>query len=132
VGFIRQLLTIVFVAMGVLGILSVLYGATTLELTAETLMAIALGTLAIAAGYGLYAGKKWGWALAALLTVLNMFSAYTMGSMYILAFNLIVLVLLLMTAREFTVRLPSPALPKTAAGFAFVEEKRHFVKRKRE
>ena len=127
VKFLRLLLTVLFVAMGVLGLLLTavfMYGIA--EVTTETLLTIMLSVGFIIAGYGLYTGAKWGWILAALFTILNIITAYLAANTFSIILHLIILTLLLLTAREYTVPVPLVKTPHT-----FIETREYkFVKKK--
>jgi hypothetical protein len=132
VKFLRLLLTVLFIAMGVLSLLLTLvyaYGAP--SLTFETILTIMLGVGMIIAGYGLYAGTKWGWLLAVLFAILNIIGSYVLGNTFALVLHIAILVMLLLTAKQYTIHVPGtpPAIIKATI---FVNERgeNKFVKRK--
>ena len=134
--FLRLLLTVLFIAMGVLELLLTLvyaYGAP--ALTLETILTIMLSIGLIIAGYGLYTGAKWGLILAVLFTILNIIGSYVLGNTYALILHIAILAMLLLSAKQQAK--PSTALapvtpPVTIATSIFINEKEEnkFVKRK--
>jgi len=141
--FLVVLLTTVFVALGVLGILSAaLFLGTELteEMQAEVLLTAVLGMGYLVAGYGLYRGAKWGWFLATAFTVLSLVGNYLYESYLAVMIDAAILVLLLLTARYYGITFfgkptkpatpaPPPSAP-IAAAFAIPRNEKRFVRRK--
>jgi hypothetical protein len=136
VKFLRLLLTVLFIAMGVLELLLTLvyaYGAP--ALTLETILTIMLSIGFIIAGYGLYTGAKWGLILAVLFTILNIVGSYVLGNTYALVLYIAILAMLLLSAKQQAkppTALAPGAPPATIAASIFINEKEEgkFVKRK--
>ena len=141
--FLVVLLTIVFVALGVLGILSAMLFVG-IELTPEmqtmVLLTAVLGIGYLVAGYGLYRGAKWGWILATAFTVLSLVGNYLYASYLAVMIDAAILVLLLLTAKYYGITLfgkptkpatpaPPPSAP-IAAAFALPKNEKRFVRRK--
>lgn len=141
--FLVVLLTIVFVALGVLGILSAMLFVGT-ELTEEmqtmVLLTAVLGIGYLVAGYGLYRGAKWGWILATAFTVLSLVGNYLYASYLAVMIDAAILVLLLLTAKHYGITLfgkptkpatpaPPPSAP-IAAAFTIPKNEKRFVRRK--
>lgn len=140
--FLVILLTIVFVALGVLGILSAMLFVGT-ELTEEmqtmVLLTAILGIGYLVAGYGLYRGTSWGWILAAAFTVLSLVGNYLYANYLALIIDVAILVLLLLTAKYYGIAFFGKAKPSTptpppsapiAAAFTIPRNEKRFVRRK--
>jgi hypothetical protein len=82
----------------------------------------------IIAGYGLYAGAKWGWLLATAFTVLNIVASYIGGNTFALALHAAVLIMLLAVAKQY--RIPVPGARALKATIYTSEREGEFVKRK--
>jgi len=143
--FLAVLLTVVFLALGVMGLLSVMLYIG-VELTEEMqlmlLLTAVLGVGYIVAGYGLYQRATWGWVLAAAFTVLNLIGNILYESYLAITVDAIIMVLLLLTAKHYgitflakpakTVKPSTIVPPPSAPVAAFVEPKKEkrFVRRK--
>lgn len=141
--FLAVLLTVVFVALGVLGILSAaLFLGTELteEMRTEVLLTAVLGVGYLLAGYGLYRGAGWGWVLATAFTMLSFVGNYYCSNYLALVVDATILVLLLLTARHYGIAFfgksakpatpaPPPSAP-IAAAFTIPRNEKRFVRRK--
>lgn len=143
--FLVLLLTVVFVALGVLGLLLTLMLATVplteeMQLTVMVSAAVSIGYLV--AAYGLYKGYRWGWILAAAFTVLNIVGNIFYGTYLALLIDAMLFVLLLLTAKHYGIPFfgkptkpatpaPPPSAP-VAAAFMFMEPRssKRFVRKK--
>ncbi len=124
-GFLRLLLIIVFVAMGVLHLLLVVFNYL-VDFSFENALLILIGLSYIMAAYGLSVRAKWGWVFSVLLVLLNIMSAYVLKHIITLLFFTIVLILLLVVSREY--KIPSP-ISKTTSKIIVYENKR-FIREK--
>ncbi|RLF08487.1 MAG: hypothetical protein DRJ60_00050 [Thermoprotei archaeon] len=143
--FLVVLLTAVFVALGVLGILSAMLFlgiGLTEEMQTVVLLTAVLGIGYLVAGYGLYREARWGWLLATAFTVLSLVGNYLYASYLAVMIDATILVLLLLTAKHYGIPLfgkpsqpasaspvPPPSAP-IAVAFAIPKEEKRFVKRK--
>jgi len=143
--FLVVLVTVVFIALGVMGLLSAtLYISVLGELTEEEiatlLLAVVMGFGYLVAGYGLYKGEKWGWYLGTAFTVLNIFGNIYFGTYLAITVDAIILLLLLLTAKHYGITIfgrparpatpvPPPATPIVSA-FGIPKEEKRFVKKK--
>jgi len=141
--FLVVLLTIVFVALGVLGILyAMLFLGVELspEMQLMVLLTAILGVGYLVAGYGLYKGARWGWFLAAAFTILNFVGNFLYGTYLALITDAALLVLLLLTAKHYGIHvLGKPARPSSpvpaptkpvATAFTIPKKEKRFVRRK--
>ena len=126
--FLRLLLTVLFIAMGVVGLmltLVVYYSATwTLEATLSAVLSLGM----VVAGYGLYAKARWGWLLATAFTVLNIVASYIESNTFALALHAAILIMLLVVAKQY--RVPVPGARTLKATIYVGEREGEFVKRK--
>ncbi|RLE48897.1 MAG: hypothetical protein DRJ18_00980 [Candidatus Methanomethylicota archaeon] len=141
--FLVLVVTVAFIALGVMGLLLSLTLWTT-PLTEEMQLAVMVSTVIsfgyLVIGYGLYRGYKWGWFLAFGLTVLNIISNIYFGSYQVLMVDALLLVLLLLTMKYYGIPFGKPTQPQSspvpppsmpiAAAFAIPKEGKRFVKRK--
>jgi len=142
VPFLVLLLTVVFIALGVFGILTALMFVTS-ELTDETLYMVLLSAMVgagyLVVAYGLYKGFRWGWYLALAVVALSLVGNWFYGSYYAMAVNAVLFILLLLTAKHYGVSIfgkpakpatPTP-LPSKPITLAYAEpKKKKFVRRK--
>jgi len=142
-NFLVILLTTVFIALGVLGILSaMLFIGTELteEMQVKILLTTVLGIGYLVAGYGLYRGNKWAWFLATAFAVLGLVGNILYASYLAVMVDAAILVLLLLTAKYYGIPLfgkptkpvtpaPPPSAP-IAAAFAIPKKEKRFVRRK--
>jgi len=141
--FLIVLLTVVFVALGMLGLLSTMLFIG-VELTEEmqlTLLLVAVLSIGyLVAGYGLYKGATWGWVLAVAFTVLNLVGNILYETYIAVMIDAAILVLLLLTAKHYGITLfgkptkpatpaPPPSVP-IAAAFTIPRNEKRFVRRK--
>lgn len=128
VEFLRLLLTVLFIAMGVVGLMLTLIVYYSATWTLEAVLTVMLSLGMILAGYGLYAGAKWGWLLAVAFTVLNIVASYIESNTFALAFHAAVLIMLLAVAKQY--RVPVPVARTLKATIYVNEREGEFVKRK--
>ena len=129
VEFLRLLLTVLFIAMGVVGLMLTLVVHYEVAWTLEAVLTAMLSLGMIVAGYGLYAGTKWGWLLASAFAVLNIVASYIEGNTFALALHAAILALLLAVAERYGVPVP---WARTLKATIYVNERgeNKFVKRK--
>ena len=141
--FLATLLTVVFIALGALGVLMSLTLASaplTEEAQALVLLTAVVGVGYLVAGYGLYKGARWGWILATAFAVLSLVGNLLYASLLEAMVNAVLIVLLLLTARHYGIPLlGKPAKPATpapppsapiATAFAIPKNEKRFVRRK--
>lgn len=143
--FLVLLLTVVFVALGVLGLLLSLtvLSAQPLPEDAELRLAVSMLLSAgyLVTAYGLYRGARWGWVLATGFTLLDLAGNLLYGTYLALLVDALLLVLLLLTAKHYGVAIfarpsrpatptPPPSIP-VAAAFTVPRSGKRFVRRKR-
>jgi hypothetical protein len=128
VEFLKLLLTVLFVAMGVLGLMLTLVVYYEATWTLEAVLTVMLSLGMIVAGYGLYAGAKWGWLLAVAFTVLNIVASYIGSNTFALALHAAILIMLLVVAKQY--RVPVPGARVLKATIYVSEREGEFVKRK--
>ena len=141
--FLAVLVTIVFIALGVLGLLtSLLFWNAELSEDMLTMIllniVISIGFLVV--GWGLYRGVKWSWYIAVAFLVLSMVGNYLYGSYTALAVDAVILVLLILVADYYGISLhrkerpttpvPPPSVPVAAMVYMQHKEEKRFVKRK--
>ena len=141
--FLVLLLIVVFVALGVLGLLLTLMLAT-VPLTEEMQLTVMVSAMVsvgyLVAAYGLYKGYRWGWILAATFTALNIVGNIFYGTYLALLIDAMLFVLLLLTAKHYGIPFfgkptkpatpaPPPSAP-IAAAFAIPRNEKRFVRRK--
>lgn len=126
--FLRLLLTVLFVAMGVLGLMLAFVVHYETGWTLEAVLTAMLSLGMIVAGYGLYAGERWGWLLATAFTVLNIVASYIESNAFALALHAAVLIMLLAIAKQY--RVPVPVARTLRATIYVSEREGEFVKRK--
>ena len=141
--FLVLLLTVSFIALGVLNLLIAL----TLWFTPvaeEMQLSLILSTLVsvgyILVGYDLYRGDKWGWFVALGLVLVNIVGSILHGTYQELVVDALLFVLLLSTMKYYRVPFgkparsqPSPVPPPSmpiAVAFSIPKEEKRFVKRK--
>lgn len=143
--FLVVLLSVVFIAMGVLGVLmAMLYIGAGLsdEMQMLVVLTALVGTGYIVAGYGLFKGARWGWMLALAFTILNILvNIVVTGADYLTLFvDALIFVLLLVTAKYYGVKVfgkitkpvtatPSPSSP-IAVSFVETRREKRFVRKK--
>jgi len=128
VEFLRLLLTVLFIAMGVVGLMLTLVVYYSATWTLEAVLTVMLSLGMILAGYGLYAGAKWGWLLAVAFTVLNIVASYIESNTFALALHAAVLIMLLAVAKQYAIPIP---VARTLKATIYVNEREgEFVKRK--
>jgi hypothetical protein len=128
VGFLRLLLTVLFIAMGVVGLMLTLVVYYSATWTLEAVLTVMLSLGMILAGYGLYAGAKWGWLLAVAFTVLNIVASYIESNTFALALHAAILIMLLVVAKQYRVPVPGARVLKATIYVSEIEGE--FVKRK--
>jgi len=144
-SFLSVLATVVVVALGVLSLLTSLTylmgGVTEESYRLFLYVSLAVGAGYVLAGYGLYKGSRWGWFLATALVAFNLLGS---AALYIYGYEVsyvslfvdaLVLVLMILTSREYGVGVPrlskpSTPVPPPSAAIASVEKPRKFVRRK--
>jgi len=140
--FLVVLVTVVFLAMGVLGVLlslTILAAPVDEEVRLASTASLVISLGYIVVGYGLYKGYRWGWVLAFAITVLNAASNMYYANYGPLLIDAVLIVLLLLTARHYNIPIPvfgrptaaapSPARP-IASAFVVPKNEKRFVRKK--
>jgi len=142
--FLVGLLSVVFLALGLLGLLSLVLfvGAGIPEgMEMSVLLAVVMGIGYIVSGYGLYKGATWGWVLAAAFTILNLIEKIVYSSYLGMLIDAVILVLLFLAARHYGITpfgraakpatpVPPPSAPVAVAFADPRKREKRFVKRK--